>query len=266
MTSAPMTGLYFGRVSHRRLTPRRHAFAYRAFYLLLDLDRPDRHTRLFSRNRANILSFHDADHLRIGTGTLRERVDALLVQSGFDPAGWKILILCLPRIFGYVFNPLSVYFCYGADGKLGCLLYEVNNTFGQRHTYVIPVVPLPGNEDAVVRQACRKAFYVSPFMDMDMTYRFRILAPAERVSVGVVVGRAGQTVLSTLFSGHRRPLSDHSVLRAIFAYPLLSLKVIAAIHWEALRLWAKGLRIAPRGPAPRESVSFEPPTDGSVTS
>lgn len=264
---SPRSGLYIGRVSHRRLTPRRHAFSYRAFYLLLDLDHPDQaQTRLFSCNRANLLSFHERDHLQIGTGTLRQRVDALLVQSGVDPAGWRVLILCMPRMLGYVFNPLSVYFCYAPDGALRCLLYEVSNTFGQRHTYVVRVDESDAGGDGIVRQACPKSFYVSPFMEMDLGYTFRIREPSDRISIGILAGRARRPVITTLFSGFYRPLSDRSILSAAFANPLLTFKVIAAIHWEALRLWLKGMRIVPRASAPRESVSFEQANDRGVRS
>lgn len=259
----PQAGLYFGRVTHLRLAPRRHKFVYRSFYVLLNLDRLERsRTRLFSINRANLLSFREVDHLRSAPESLRTKADAVLVQAGLDPSGWTILLLCMPRMLGYAFNPISIYFCYNPTGMLACLLYEVRNTFGQRHIYAIPVERPDSCNDEPVRQTCEKSFYVSPFMDMDMTYSFRIRPPGEDVAIGIMARRGEKPVISTLFSGQLKPLSDGVILRAALLYPLLTLKVIAAIHWEALRLWLKGMRIVPRPQGPRESLSFVRLGDG----
>ena len=266
MTSTTLSDgtLYVGRVTHARMTPRRHAFGYRAFYALFDLDRIDgvaSRLRFLSRNRANLLSLHDVDHLGAERRPLREKADAILAQAGVDLAGGRIFLLCMPRLLGFVFNPISVYFCHDADAALVCMLYEVNNTFGQRHTYVVPV---EGEAQAVglVRQTCRKVLYVSPFMDMDLTYAFRLRRPDTHISIGITASRGDAPVIRTLFAGRREELTDRAILATLAAHPLMTLKVIGAIHWEALRLWLKGMRVKPRPAAPAVNVSFVAPKDG----
>ena len=262
------SALYLGRVTHARLAPTSHAFGYRAFYTLLDLDEigtVQSRLKLFSRNRRNILSFHDADHLGESAQPLREKVDALLDEADIDLGGGRILLLCMPRLLGYVFNPISVYFCHDASGALCCMLYEVSNTFGQRHTYLVPVESAAQQSD-MVQQTCRKVFYVSPFMDMDLTYSFRLLRPGAKVSLGITASRSDAPVLRTLFAGQRKVLTDRAILSALATHPLMTLKVIGAIHWEALRLWLKGLRVKPRPDAPAMPVSFVMPEDRAVRS
>ena len=180
------SALYVGTVVHRRFGATPHALRYRMFMALLDLDELDElhgRLRLFSRNRFNLFAFHDRDHLPEDAGSsLRAAVEGHLAAAGLALDGGRILLLSLPRILGYAFNPLSLYFCHQADGALVAMLYEVRNTFGQRHTYVIPVAT---EANGLVRQRCQKAFYVSPFLDMDMNYEFRVVPPAERIAVAI---------------------------------------------------------------------------------
>jgi uncharacterized protein len=158
----------------------------------------------------------------------------------------------MPRILGFVFNPLSVHFCYGRDGVLKALLYEVHNTFRQRHSYLIGV---PHQPDGAVEQTCAKRFYVSPFMEMAMTYRFRVRPPAEAVSVLICGDDAAGPVIAARLDARRRVLTDAALLRVFFAMPLMTAKVVAAIHWEAVRLWLKGLSIVPRPAPPQDPVT-----------
>ena len=249
------SALYAGSVMHRRLRPRAHYLRYRAFWLLLDLDEIDRLPRvlrLFSKNRLNAFSFYDRDHGDGSGGALRPQVEAALVRAGIAADGGRIALLCMPRLCGYGFNPLSIYFCHRRSGSLAAILYEVHNTFGERHSYLIAV---NGTGAGAVEQACRKAFYVSPFMDMDLTYRFRVALPDERVSASIGVSDGTGKILVAALAGRRRPLSDAALLRVLFAYPLLTLKVVAAIHWHALRLWLKGLKLRPRPAPPPVSVT-----------
>ncbi len=177
------SALYAGDVAHTRLRPRRHRLHYRVFSLLLDLDELpilDSALRLFGHNRPAIYSFHDADHGDGRTGTLRDWVEERLRLAGIGVAHPRIEVLCYPRIFGYVFNPLTVYFCSDGD-QLRAILYEVCNTFGERRTYVIAA----GGESRVVRQRCAKQLYVSPFVPMGCTYDFTIRPPADRVLVKI---------------------------------------------------------------------------------
>ncbi len=253
------SALYAGSVMHMRVKPKRHRLSYRIFSLLLDLDEIDdldRRLHLFSRNRFNIFSFYDRDYGVPDGGSLREQVEWLLVSAGLEPDGGQVRLLTMPRLFGYAFNPISVYFCYRRNGGLLAILYEVNNTFGQRHSYLIPV---SANETWPLRQKADKHFFVSPFMDMDLTYSFRIQPPGEDVRIAILVSDAEGPVLSAVHAATRHPLTDRQLARALVIYPLLTLKVMAGIHWEALWIWAKGIRLRRRPPAPASPVSISPP-------
>ncbi len=249
------SGLYPGLVVHQRLRPRRHRLRYRIFQMLLDLDELDdldRGLRLFGHNRSAPISFHDKDHGRGDGLPLRPYVEAQLARAGIGLQGGRIRLLCMPRVLGQAFNPLSLYFCHRRSGELAAILYEVNNTFGQRHSYLIPV-DQPAD---VVRQACDKGFYVSPLQEMSMRYAFTVRPPAEDLFVGIVSSDAAGPMLHAAFSADRREITDASLLKAALGAPLLMLKVLAGIHWEALRTWLKGARFHARPPAPVEAVTL----------
>ncbi len=249
------SALYAGSVMHRRLRPREHRLRYSVFYLLLDLDELDmlaRELRLFSHNRLNLFSVHDRDY---GDGTRaspRARIERHLQEAGID-CGGPMQLLTMPRIVGYAFNPLSIYFCHRRDGTLSAILYEVNNTFGQRHSYLVPVSP---DATGPIRQESRKSLYVSPFLSTDMVYSFSVVPPCEDLTVSVVARDAEGPLIVTELAATRRELSDATLARAFCAYPLLTLKVIAGIHWEALLLWLKGVRLQDRPAPPDRSVTL----------
>lgn len=250
-------GLYAGVVTHVRLRPKRHRLRYRMVQGLFDLDALaglDRTLKLFGHNRAAVFSFYDRDH-GDGSGDLRGEIDRRLGSAGLPPGG-RIQVLCLPRILGYAFNPLSVYFCHAPDGPLAAILYEVSNTFGERHSYLIPLAP---GDQTPVRQTCAKTFYVSPFMDMALRYDFTIAPPGEAVAVKVAVSDGEGLLLDTVFAGQRRPMTDAGLAWALFAFPLMTLKVVAGIHWEALRLWLKGVRLTPKPGPPMAPVTLVRP-------
>ena len=255
------SALYAGIVHHRRFGATSHALRYRMTMALLDLDELDAldaKLRLFSRNRANLFAFRDRDHLPKGASagaSLRGTVEGHLAAAGIAPDGGAIRLLSLPRILGYAFNPLSVWFCHRRDGALAAILYEVRNTFHQRHTYVIPV---EADAEGPVRQACDKVFYVSPFMDMDLRYVFRVEPPGERVAVAVDAMRGGERILTASFAGERRPLTDAALLRSFLGHPLLSFAVVAGIHWEALKLWLKGAGLRARPAPPGRPATIVP--------
>lgn len=240
--------LYLGEVMHARLKRVGHRFQYRVMSLLIDLDRldeADRQSPLFGVNRAALYSFKEADHGdRDGAG-LRAYAQRRAMEHGIDLTGGRTLLLCYPRLLGYTFNPLSVYFCYRSNGKLALIIYEVRNTFGEMHAYVLPVNP---NEIscAGIRQRQDKQFYVSPFVGMATRYDFRVQPPGESVRLRILETDREGPLLAATFSGHRSPLNTVELLRSFFALPLVTVKIIVAIHWEALRLWLKGVRLVPR--------------------
>jgi uncharacterized protein len=246
--AAEAAALYVGDVMHARLKPMGHRFSYRVMSLLIDLDRladADRQSALFCVNRAALYSFHEADHGKRDGSSLRAYAQRCAAERGIDLTGGRVLLLCYPRLLGYTFNPLSVYFCYRADGELALLIYEVRNTFGDIHPYVLPV--LSGEiSDAGVRQQQDKLFYVSPFIEMAMRYHFRVLPPGERVQLRILETDRESPVLAATFDGSRRMLNTKELLRAFVRLPLVTMKIMAAIHWEALRLWLKGARLVPR--------------------
>ncbi len=249
--SPDAAALYFGEVMHARLKPMGHRFSYRVMSLLIDLDRleeADWRSPLFGINRAALYSFHEADHGERDGSSLRAYVRQRAAEQGIDLSGGKLLLLCYPRLLGYTFNPLSVYFCYSADGRLALMVYEVRNTFGDIHSYVLPV--RPGQLGAAgLRQAQDKLFYVSPFVEMAMRYHFRLTPPGEQVRLRILETDREGPLLAATFSGRRAALTTAALLRSFVALPLVTLKIMAAIHWEALRLWLKGARLVPRTPA-----------------
>lgn len=255
------SALYIGEVMHHRLRPKRHRFVYRTFSLLVDLDElPElgRRFRLFGHNRAGLLSFHDRDHGAADGSSPRAWAEGALRKADLADAAARIEMLCFPRILGYAFNPLTLYFCHRADGALAAVIYAVRNTFGERHAYLIAVDP----EEAArgrVRQSCAKSFYVSPFIPMEAGYRFRLKPPGEDFSLAIQETDADGDLLVATQTARRVPLSDAALARAVISHPLMALKVIGGIHWEALRLWIKGAPLQARPDAPEIQVSVPQP-------
>jgi uncharacterized protein len=236
------SSIYVGSVMHRRLTPRVHRFRYRLFWLLLDLDELDSlpaRLRWFSRNRFNLFSLHNRDHGDGSGAPLNVQISELLRLSGIPLNGGKISLLCMPRMLGYSFNPLSIYFCANADGTPAAIVYQVHNTFGERHNYMIPL----GTGDDV-HHSCNKAFYVSPFMEMGLRYDFAVSQPEDSLAVSIrASGSDGKPMLIACLAGKRQALTDQALLARFFAMPAMTFKVTAAILWQALQLWLKGISI-----------------------
>ena len=255
--SAPAC-LYTGDVMHQRMKPVGHRFRYRVYSLLIDLDRlheADRLSPLFSVNGANVASFHEADHLRgADQPSLRAHVDTLLAEAGLEQRAARIELACYPRIFGQVFNPLSVYYAYDDAGQPLALVYEVRNTFGENHTYVCRIesgdVTLAG-----IRQSRSKLFYVSPFVEMEARYNFRMNVPGEQLKWRILETDRSGPLLAATYNGNRRALTTGAILSCLLQIPLLTWKIVAGIHFEALKLWLKGMRYVPR-PAPPPNASF----------
>jgi DUF1365 family protein len=241
------SALYAGTVRHTRLEPFRHSFKYRVFYGLFDLDELDlldEGLRWFSVGRWNLVGFHPSDYGPADGGSLREWVEDALGDAGVDLEGGRIMVLTFPRILGHVFNPLTIWYGYGPDGDLRGVIHEVRNTFGDRHSYVVPVGA------AGLKHSFGKELHVSPFNGMDQAYRFSLTAPGKRVSVSIEQFEDEQKVLLAGMALSRRPLTDGHLMRVFFTHPLVTLKVVSAIHWQALKLWIKGATFH-RRPEPR---------------
>lgn len=249
--------LYPGEVMHARLKPFGHRFVYSVFSLLIDIDRLaelDRTSSVFSVNRANVTSFYESDHVEISGETIRQFADRLLTGAGLAKPAARILLLCYPRIFGYVFNPISVYFAYDEDGVLLALIYAVRNTFGERHTYVAPLREGELSE-AGVRQERQKLFHVSPFIGMDARYHFRVMPPGRTVKLRIHETEAGEALLAATFTGTARDFSTSGLIGCLLKIPAMTWKIMAGIHWEAMKLWLKGARFH-RSPLPPATVSY----------
>jgi uncharacterized protein len=231
------SSIYRGAVIHERKRPQHHRLNYKVFSLLLDLDELTKissASKMLSYNRWGLFSVFDKDH---GDGnSIRDWVNSQLRKKSLADCSDKILMLCYPRIFGYVFNPLTVFFCYRKNGTLGAILYEVHNTFKERHCYLLPV---NHNEKPIIKQVCEKDFYVSPFVPENCTYKFRIQAPGEKVCVVIREEDSQGLLLAATFSGRRTSLNDSALVKMALCYPLMTLKVMVGIHIEAFKLFLK---------------------------
>jgi DUF1365 family protein len=235
---------------------------YRLFSVLLDLDDIDAlssRLRLFSRGRFNLFGFYDRDH---GDGTevpLRAQAEALLTRAQISHGG-PIRILTMPRLLGFAFNPLIVWFCYDRAERLCAIIYEVHNTFGERHSYVLPVAPDPGDD---VQQDIAKRFHVSPFLPMAMDYAIRVQPPGDTLSIAITARDAEGPVLFAIQRARRRVLTDAALLRVAFTHPLLTLKVVVGIGWEAACLWIKRVPVHDHAPQDHTVTFANPPVANS---
>jgi DUF1365 family protein len=253
MSESKASALYCGHVTHQRLRPRRHHLRYRVNSLLLDLDDLDalhQRLRLFSVGRFNLFSFCPRDRGDGSLTPLKAQVETRLAAAGLAPDGGPVRLLTMPRILGWSFNPLSVFFCHRRSGELFAILWEVDNTFGQRHAYLIPVETVEGGE---IVQSCAKAFYVSPFLDMDLQYEFRVTPPDDTLRILIDARDCEGLALRAVQVAQRRELNDAALLRTFLALPLQTLSVVGGIVWEAAKLWAKGVAI--RKPPPKSALS-----------
>lgn len=251
--------LYSATVMHRRRVAPLYRFVYRIFYLLLDIDRIDeldRGLRWFSRNRFNLLSFRDSDYGRGGTGGLRAWALGVLRDGGVELDGGRIRLLTLPRLFGHAFNPISLWYCEHRDGRLLAVIAEVRNTFGEKHSYLLPA---PASSDAGAAyewsQHKEKCFHVSPFFDLVGCYHFELALPGDKLKVVINETREGQPVFDASLSGQREVLSDTRILQQVARMPWMTIKVVAGIHWQALKIWWRGARFHTKPAPPRTETS-----------
>jgi hypothetical protein len=253
--ASPQAGwLYPTRVMHRRLVPPFYRFVYRVFYLLIDVDRVGelhRQLRFFSHNRFNLLSLRDRDY---GEGlSLRAWTENQLRRAGIELEGGRIRLLTLPRVLGFAFNPVSLWYCEHRDGSLRAVIADVRNTFGERHCYLLASggQPLPYEQ----QHDKDKCFHVSPFFGIEGRYRFALSEPAQQMRLAINETRDGVPILDAVMSGRRRALNDVAILRQVLTMPWMTLKVVAGIHWEALKLWLRGARFHTKPVPPMQELT-----------
>ena len=248
--------IYNGTVIHKRFKPKEHFFKYKVFSLLIDLselDELNKKIRFFSFNKFNLISFHEKDHGERDGSSIIEWVKLNLKNNNISYDKIKIKLLCYPRILGYVFNPLSVFFVYDENEKLISILYEVKNTFGEQHTYVFRV----DNESSLIQNNCSKKFHVSPFIEMDCKYFFRILNPNKKLSIIIDQYDKDGKILFASQDGKRSDLDSKQLIKSYLKHPLMTFKIISAIHFEAFKLWAKGIKFIKKKLKIKNNITIE---------
>ena len=248
--------IYNGQVIHKRFKPKEHFFKYKVFSLLLDLSELsllDKKLKIFSYNKFNILSFYDIDHgPRDGT-SLISWVKENLNNNNINSKEIKIKLLCYPRVLGYIFNPLSIFFVYDKNSNLISILYEVKNTFGEQHTYVFKI----DKENQLLEHSCKKKFHVSPFIEMNCLYYFKILKPTDKLSVVINQNDDSGKLLFASQDGLKNELNNKNLMISYISNPLMSFKIIGGIHFEAFKLWIKGIKLVKRKFKIKNNITFE---------
>ena len=251
-----ISSIYNGKVIHKRFKPKEHFFKYSVFSLLIDLselNQLDKEIKFFSFNKFNLISFYEKDHGSRNGSSLVAWVKKNLEANNIHFKDIKIKLLCYPRIFGYVFNPLSVFFIYNSNEKLISILYEVKNTFGEQHTYIFKV----DDDLKLFQHNCSKKFHVSPFIEMDCNYFFRILKPEDKMSVIIDQYQANEKILYASQDGKRVDFNSKELLKSYLKHPLMTFKIISAIHFEAFKLWTKGIKFIKRKLKIKNNITFE---------
>ena len=248
--------IYNGNVIHKRFKPKEHFFKYRVFSLFIDLselNELNNKLKFFSLNKFNLISFYEKDHGNRDGSSLLDWVKVNLNKNNIDTQNINVKLLCYPRILGYVFNPLSIFFIYDKNENLISILYEVKNTFGEQHTYVFKTE----HEKKLIQNNCSKKFHVSPFIEMDCNYFFRILNPGEKLSVVIDQYDQEGKILYASQDGKRSDLTSKNLMNSYLKHPLMTFKIISAIHFEAFKLWTKGIKFVQKKLKIRNNISFE---------
>ncbi len=235
--------IYRTSIAHVRRTPLKNAFTYRSYSWYIDVDR----LPVLPRLLRPLAGFRAADHLGDPDGTLRGNVEAFLATRGIDLDGGRITMLASARVFGHVFNPLSLFWCHNAAGELRCVLAEVHNTYGERHCYLLET-------DDAGRASVPKAFYVSPFNDVAGQYRMKLPEPGDRLAVSIVLEREGQQPFIASVDGERHDATARNILATALAVPLAPLRVSAQIRWQGIKLWARRLPLIKRPHHPSQEA------------
>ena len=250
------SAIYNGQVIHKRFKPKVHYFKYKVFSLLIDLselDILDKKINFFSINKFNLISFHEKDHGERDGSSLNKWVHQNLEKNNIQTKDIKIKILCYPRIFGFVFNPLSVFYVYNLKDQLISILYEVKNTFGEQHTYIFKVT----KDSNLIQNNCSKKFHVSPFIEMDCTYFFRLLKPGNKISVIIDQYDNEDKILYASQDGRRSDLNSKHLIISYLKHPIMTFKIILAIHFEAFKLWVKGIKFVKKKLNIKNNITIE---------
>ena len=250
------SSIYNGQVIHKRFKPKVHSFRYDVFSLLIDLselEKLDKQVNFFSYNKFNWISFYDKDHGDRDGSSLINWVQKNLRKNKISTENIKIKILCYPRIFGFVFNPLSVFYVYNSNENLISILYEVKNTFGEQHTYIFRI-----EKDAnLIQNNCSKKFHVSPFIEMNCNYFFRLLKPGNKISVIIDQYDAQDKILYASQDGIRTDFNTKYLVKSFLNHPLMTFKIIIAIHYEAFKLWLKGIKLIKKKFKIKNNITIE---------
>ena len=247
--------IYTGKVIHKRFKPKEHYFKYNVFSLLIDLNELEeinKYIKFFSYNKFNIISFYDKDHGDRDGSSIKLWVKKNLRNIGIMTEDISIKLLCYPRIFGYVFNPLSTYFIYNKHSELISIFYEVKNTFGEQHTYIFKA-----QDEKTVQNKCKKKFYVSPFIEMDCEYHFKTLNPREQLSVVINQNDKDGKLLFASQDGISKDFNNKNLILSYLTHPLMTFKIIGAIHYEAFKLWAKRLKLIAKKIKLKNNITIE---------
>ena len=248
--------IYSGNVVHKRFKPKVHYFKYKVFSLLIDLseiESMEKNLKIFSFNKFNIISFYNKDHGARDGSSIKDWVINNLKKNNIDTNDIKIKLLCYPRIFGYVFNPLSVFYIYDKNLNLISILYEVKNTFGEQHTYIFKT----GIRHNLLQHMCKKKFHVSPFIEMNCIYFFRILKPGNKISVIIDQNDEDGKILYASQDGVKSELTNVNLIKSYLKHPLMTFKIILAIHFEAFRIWTKGIRFIKKKIKIKNNITIE---------
>jgi DUF1365 family protein len=248
--------IYTGTVIHKRFKPKVHAFNYKVFSLLIDLSEIeilDKTLTIFSHDRFNIISFFNKDHGPRDGSSLKNWVIGHLKKNDIEHNDIQIKLLCYPRIFGYVFNPLSIFFVYDKNSNLISILYEVKNTFGEQHTYFFKTK----KEQNLIQHVCNKKFHVSPFIEMNCVYFFRLLKPNNKISVIIDVQNPEGKILYASQDGIKSELNNYNLMKSYLKHPLMTFKIIIAIYFEAFKLWAKKIKFIKKEIKIKNNISTE---------
>ena len=250
------SSIYNGQVIHKRFKPKVHSFKYNVFSLLIDLSELntlDKKVKFFSYNKLNLISFYDKDHGERDGSSLIDWVHNNLKKNNILTDNIKIKILCYPRIFGFVFNPLSVFYVYNLNDQLISILYEVKNTFGEQHTYIFRVE----KDSNLIQNNCSKKFHVSPFIEMDCNYFFRLLKPGNKISVIIDQYDSQDKILYASQDGVRTDFNTKYLLKSYLKHQIITFKIILAIHYETFKLWTKGIKFVKKKIKTKNNLSIE---------